>query len=193
MHRFALTVTTLFSLALGACSPHQAPAAQAPESRADASTATPQAPGAVPTAAVSAKPAPAALSTAGAALPLVVVHKSESCGCCTLWVEHMQDAGFQVQVRNSDDLGPIKERVGVPHGKGSCHTAEVGGYFVEGHVPAEDIKQLLASRPDAKGLTVPGMPLGSPGMEAPDGRVQPYAVELVGNDGGTRVFARHGE
>ena len=127
------------------------------------------------------------------ALPKVVVHKNASCGCCLLWVEHMQQAGFAVEVRNVDNLEPVKTRVGIPAGKGSCHTAEVDGYFVEGHVPADDVKRLLAERPDAKGLTVPGMPLGSPGMEVPDGRVQPYVVELVAADGSTSAFARHAE
>jgi len=124
-------------------------------------------------------------------LPLVVVHKTESCGCCGLWVEHMQKAGFPVEVRNLEDVTPVKQRVGVPLGKGSCHTAEVGGYFVEGHVPADDIKRLLAEKPVAKGLVLPGMPAGSPGMETPDGRVQPYVVELVGEDGNTVAFAQH--
>ena len=130
---------------------------------------------------------------ADSALPLIVVHKSASCGCCNLWVDHMREAGFQVEVRDIDNVNTIKERVGVPLGKGSCHTAEVGGYFVEGHVPADDVKRLLADRPDAKGLTVPGMPAGSPGMEVPDGTIQPYTVELVGQDGGTTAFAQHGE
>ena len=127
------------------------------------------------------------------ALPLVVVNKSLTCGCCELWVEHMQDAGFPVRVVNTENLNPIKERVGVPYGKASCHTAEVDGYFVEGHVPAEDIKRLLAERPEGKGLVLPGMPAGSPGMERPDGRVQPYAVELVNRDGTTSPFAQHTE
>lgn len=127
-----------------------------------------------------------------AMLPRVLVHKSPTCGCCSLWVDHLRDAGFMVDVRNEENLIPVKERVGVPYGKGSCHTAEVGGYFVEGHVPAEDIKRLLARKPDAKGLTVPGMPMGSPGMEMPDGRRQPYTVELVKRDGSTVVFAEHG-
>lgn len=127
-----------------------------------------------------------------AALPLLVVTKTPSCGCCHLWVEHMQDAGFKVEIHDVDDMTPVKERVGVPYGKGSCHTAEVGGYFIEGHVPAEDVKRLLAEKPNAKGLAVPGMPLGSPGMETPDGRVQPYAVELVAQDGSTSPFSRHG-
>lgn len=124
-------------------------------------------------------------------LPLVVVHKNESCGCCNAWVDHMHAAGFTVEVRNEANLGPIKEQVGVPAGKGSCHTAEVAGYFVEGHVPAEDIKRLLAQKPDAKGLVLPGMPAGSPGMEMPDGRSEPYTVELVARDGSTAPFAHH--
>ena len=124
-------------------------------------------------------------------LPTVVVHKSASCGCCGLWVDHMRAAGFPVDVRNTENLNPIKESLGVPVGKGSCHTAQVGGYFVEGHVPASDIKRLLQEKPDAKGLVLPGMPLGSPGMEVPDGRTQPYTVELVSRDGSTSAFAEH--
>lgn len=126
-------------------------------------------------------------------LPRVVVHKSSSCGCCTLWVNHLRESGFAVDVRDQDNLSPVKERVGVPVGKGSCHTAEVGGYFVEGHVPAQDIKRLLAEKPDAKGLVLPGMPAGSPGMEMPDGGIQAYTVELVGRDGSTTAFAQHGQ
>ena len=126
------------------------------------------------------------------ALASVLVHKSPTCGCCELWVEHLRKAGFQVQVRNEENLNPIKERLGVPYGKGSCHTAEVGGYIVEGHVPAEDIKRLLAEKPDARGLVLPGMPLGSPGMEVPDGTGMPYTVELVKRDGSTVAYAKHG-
>jgi len=103
----------------------------------------------------------------------------------------MRAAGFAVEVRNTDDLNPLKERVGVPYGKGSCHTAEVAGYFVEGHVPAADVKRLIAEKPDAKGLVLPGMPMGSPGMESPDGRIQPYTVELVARDGTVSPFAEH--
>lgn len=122
---------------------------------------------------------------------LVVVHKTESCGCCHLWVEHMEKSGYKVTVRNVIDLGGIKERVGVPYGMGSCHTARVGGYFIEGHVPAADIARLLEERPNAKGLTVPGMPLGSPGMEVASGETQPYDVNLVALDGSTSVFTHH--
>lgn len=136
---------------------------------------------------------PPSSPAAAAAWPLLVVTKSPTCGCCHLWVEHMQNAGFEVEVHDVQDINLAKERVGVPHGKGSCHTAEVGGYFVEGHVPAEDVKRLLVEKPDAKGLAVPGMPAGSPGMEMPDGRVQPYVVELVARDGSTSVFAHHGQ
>ena len=127
-----------------------------------------------------------------AALPLLVVNKNASCGCCRLWVEHMRQAGFKVEVHDIDNLDPIKTRVGVPVGKGSCHTAEVGGYFIEGHVPAGDVKRLLAEKPAAKGLVAPGMPMGSPGMEAPDGASQRYTVELVQNDGTTMPYAEHG-
>lgn len=131
-------------------------------------------------------------SVTPASLPLVTVHKSPTCGCCKLWVEHLQRAGFPVQVVETDDLAPIKAQVGVPPGRGSCHTAQVAGYFVEGHVPADDIVRLLTERPDARGLALPGMPIGSPGMEVPSGAVQPYTVELVAKDGSTTAFSDHG-
>ena len=131
-------------------------------------------------------------SLLAAAAPKVVVHKSATCGCCKQWVKHLEQAGFSVDAIDHDDLAPIKARLGVPAGRESCHTAEVGGYFIEGHVPAEDIKRLLSERPAAKGLTVPGMPIGSPGMEQPSGEVQPYDVFLVAADGSTSVYAHHG-
>ena len=123
---------------------------------------------------------------------LVIVHKSEGCICCEAWVKHLQGAGFTVRVIEESNLGPIKEQVGVPVGKGSCHTAEVQGYFLEGHVPASDLQRLLRERPKAKGLVVPGMPPGSPGMEVPSGRFAAYEVLLVALDGTTTVFAKHG-
>jgi len=129
--------------------------------------------------------------TPDSASPVVLVSKSASCGCCKLWVTHLEQAGFTVEVRDLDDLEPLKDRLGVPPGKRSCHTAEVGGYFVEGHVPADDVKRLLAEKPDALGLAVPGMPAGSPGMEMPDGSAQAYTVELVGRDGSTSVQASY--
>lgn len=130
--------------------------------------------------------------TPPAILPPMTVHKHPACGCCGVWIEHMKRAGFQVAEKNVEDMGPVKDAAGVPAAMGSCHTAHVGGYFVEGHVPAKDVLRLLRERPDAKGFAVPGMPLGSPGMEHPDGIVQPYAVSLVLRDGSVREFSRHG-
>lgn len=124
-------------------------------------------------------------------LPIALVHKSPTCGCCVLWVDHLKKAGFDVEIRDNEDVTPVKQRLGVPYGKGSCHTAEIGGYFIEGHVPVEDIKRLLAEKPDAKGLVLPGMPMGSPGMEGPEGTSQSYTVELVARDGTTSPFSQH--
>lgn len=136
-------------------------------------------------------------ATAGATidreLPLAIVHKTASCGCCGVWADHLKAAGFAVEIRDTDDMHPVKQRLGVPAGKASCHTAEIGGYVVEGHIPASDIKRLLTERPTARGLVLPGMPAGSPGMEMPDGYVQPYTVELVRTDGSTEPFAQHGQ
>lgn len=165
-------VACAIALSLAAC-------ARAPSARDGAATGSAQ---------TSASPTP----VAGQALPLAVVHKTPTCGCCGDWIDHLRDAGFVVEVRDADDLTPVKQRLGVPYGKGSCHTAEIGGYFVEGHVPADDIKRLLAEAPKARGLVLPGMPIGSPGMEAPDGTVQPYTVELVTRDGSTVAYATHG-
>ena len=126
-----------------------------------------------------------------AALPVVAVYKTPWCGCCKLWVEHLRKAGFTVEVHDVEDLDAQKDRMGVPADKRSCHTAQVAGYYVEGHVPAADIKRLLKDKPKAEGLVLPGMPMGSPGMEMPDGRTQPFAVELVDAKGQATVFARH--
>lgn len=131
-------------------------------------------------------------TTAAPALPLVKVTKNPTCGCCKVWVQRLRDAGFQVEVNDVDNLNAVKQRVGLPYGMGSCHTAEVDGYFVEGHVPVEDIKRLLRERPQAKGIAVPGMPVGSPGMEVPSGQAQPYDVMLVGRDGSASVYSHHG-
>lgn len=126
-------------------------------------------------------------------LPRLVVFKNASCTCCASWVKHLQHAGFRVKVNNVSNLAPIKERVGIPAGMGSCHTAEIGGYFIEGHVPAADVMRLLAEHPKAKGLAVRGMPIGSPGMEDPLRKPQAYDVYLVASDGSASVFAHHGE
>ena len=124
-------------------------------------------------------------------LPLMTVYKSATCGCCKLWVDHMEKAGFKVSVIATEELNPIKQKFGVPATLGACHTASVGGYFVEGHVAASDVKRLLKEKPDALGISVPGMPLGSPGMEAPSGETQPYTVTLVNKDGSLSIYSSH--
>lgn len=119
----------------------------------------------------------------------VEVYKSPTCKCCAKWVDHMRANGFTV---NTNDVGnkEARERAGISTALGSCHTALVGGYAIEGHVPAQDIKRLLKERPRAIGLAVPGMPHGSPGMEG--ARSEPYNVLLIDKQGGTTVFSRHG-
>ncbi|GAB1579258.1 DUF411 domain-containing protein [Bordetella petrii] len=120
----------------------------------------------------------------------VQVWKTPTCGCCQDWVAHLRDHGFQVQVNEVDDTSAIRARLGIPAEYGSCHTGLVDGYALEGHVPARDIQRLLRERPAAIGLAVPGMPLGSPGMDGPEyeGRKHPYDVLLVRRWGLTSVF-----
>ena len=117
----------------------------------------------------------------------VVVYKSPTCGCCKAWVKHLRDNGFEVEVHQRYNVEPVKDEMGVPKPLRSCHTAKVGGYVIEGHVPADLIVKLLEEKPAAAGLAVPGMPMGSPGMEGP--RKDPYDVILFG-DQGSRVYAR---
>jgi hypothetical protein len=120
----------------------------------------------------------------------LTIYKSASCGCCAKWVEHVEKHGFTVTVVNVDDVMAVKAKAGIPNKLASCHTSKVGGYVVEGHVPAADIKKLLAQKPKAKGIAVPGMPMGAPGMEHGDHR-QPYQTLLIKADGSTAVFAQH--
>lgn len=124
--------------------------------------------------------------------PSIVVYKNFHCDCCERWVEHLEAHRFNVRVENVDDLGKVKERFGIPRDKDACHTGEIEGYFIEGHVPAEDIKRIIRTKPDAKGLLVPGMPIGSPGMEQGNKRA-PYDVLLVDKSGNTSVFTRYGK
>lgn len=128
--------------------------------------------------------------TTSEAQPRILVHKSPTCGCCGDWVTHLRQNGFEVEVQEVDDLEPVALRLGVPEQLRSCHTGEIGGYFVEGHVPAADIRRLLAERPNALGITVPGMPIGSPGMERGNVR-QAFQVLLVDRSGTPSVFANH--
>jgi hypothetical protein len=132
--------------------------------------------------------ATAFISTAANAAQLTVM-KSPYCGCCAKWIEHVQQHGFTVKIVDTEDMGAVKKRLGVPNRLASCHTTMAGGYFIEGHVPAADIKRLLAQKPKATGIAVPGMPAGSPGMEMAG--KEPYATILVRSDGTTGVFARH--
>ena len=134
---------------------------------------------------------PFADQPAATPLPAMIVHKSEGCGCCDAWVAHVRLAGFPVEVRSENNLNSIKTRLGVPVGKGSCHTAEIDGYLIEGHVPVADIQKLLKERPAARGLVLAGMPLGSPGMETPDGSADAFTVELVARDGSTSAYSQY--
>lgn len=123
-------------------------------------------------------------------LPQIEVFKSPTCGCCGAWVDHLRSAGFPVKVVEVDDTTATRERYGLPDKFGSCHTGVVHGYVIEGHVPAEEVKRLLALKPAAIGLAVPGMPVGAPGMEYGD-RQDPYDVFLVDKSGRGAVFAHY--
>ena len=144
--------------------------------------------------ALAAAPARAAKPAAGAAPagPLVEVWKSPTCGCCKDWVTHMEGHGFTVKVNDSGNTA-ARKRLKVADKYGSCHTALVGGYVIEGHVPARDVQRLLKKRPAALGLAVPGMPVGSPGMDGPDygNQKDPYDVLLLRADGSAAVFASY--
>jgi hypothetical protein len=120
------------------------------------------------------------------------VYRSEDCSCCGKWAEYLKKNGFKVRLHNmsSSRLDAIKTEARIPDKLASCHTGKIEGYVIEGHVPAEDIKRLLAERPKAVGLVVPGMPIGSPGMEV-GSRKEPYEVLLLKEDGSTEVFAKH--
>lgn len=134
-----------------------------------------------------------ALAASGAAraeAPVrVEAFKSPYCGCCQKWVEHMRKNGFEIVAKDVDDVPAVRKGLGMPDRYGSCHTAKVGGYVIEGHVPAEDVRRLLRERPRAVGLSAPGMPQGSPGMET--STPQAYDTLLVRANGGHEVFAKH--
>jgi hypothetical protein len=171
----AITAATF--LALTACS-------ASPRSSADSTTASGSA-------------APVTSTTAAAGIPAssvpgepaLVVYKTPTCGCCKGWVKAMESAGFKVEVHDLDDLSATKHAAGVPDELQACHTARIGGYVVEGHVPAEDIRRLLAERPDVAGIAAPGMPMGSPGMEG--AYKDHYDVVTFGGNGRSAVFASH--
>jgi hypothetical protein len=124
--------------------------------------------------------------------PEITVYKTPTCGCCGKWIAHLEANGFSVTTQNRDNLSEIKAENHITPNISACHTAIVDGYVVEGHVPAEAIFRLLKERPDVAGITVPGMPAGSPGMEIPSGYVQPYEVLTFDADGNTEVFTTRG-
>ena len=122
--------------------------------------------------------------------PSMTVYKSATCGCCTEWINHLEENGFNVQAKNVEDLNKYKIMANLPYGMGSCHTGFVNGYAVEGHVPAADIKRMLTEKPNIRGLAVPGMPMGSPGMEYGN-RKDAYQVISYTQTGETQVYASH--
>lgn len=119
----------------------------------------------------------------------IMVYKSPTCGCCKKWVSHLKKEGFTVKTKNYTDMKPIKKRFGVKPQFQSCHTAKVGKYFIEGHVSASDIKKLLQEKPDIKGLSAPGMPMGSPGMEGH--RKDKYDVIAIDENNNATVYSKH--
>jgi len=157
-----LTVFTLLTLILAACAGSAPPDAPAQEA-----------------------------AQAPAASPTIHVYKSPTCGCCSDWVDRLVEYGFEVETEDMDNLAGIKKQYGVPANLQSCHTAVVDGYVIEGHVPPADIERLLAERPDAVGLAVPGMIAGSPGMEVPGSPAQPYDVVLFDESGQSSLFSSY--
>ena len=124
------------------------------------------------------------------ASPVVTVYKSPTCGCCNNWVKHLEDNGFEVTTVDLQDVNPIKRKFGIVPNLSSCHTAIVDGYAIEGHVPAQDVKRLLAEKPDVIGISVPGMPVGSPGMEMGN-RIDAYSVVIFDKNGNVNIYSRY--
>ena len=120
----------------------------------------------------------------------MTVYKSPTCGCCDKWITHMEENGFKVNAVDVLEMSIVKDKYGINRQLASCHTAEIDGYFIEGHVPASDVKRLLSEKPDISGLTVPGMPIGSPGMEMGD-RKDAYSVLAIGKGGDIQIFNQY--
>ena len=128
------------------------------------------------------------VSVSALAAEQMTVYKSQYCGCCEQWVKHMQESGFELKVVDTEQLAPLKQQHGVTPQLASCHTALVGGYVVEGHVPAADVQRMLEQKPAIRGLTVPGMPQSAPGMDIPG---QPYQVLAIDEAGQTALWASY--
>lgn len=120
---------------------------------------------------------------------IIEVHRSPTCGCCEDWIAHLENHGYDTRVKNSQNMSAVKSQHHVPSSLQSCHTAVINGYVIEGHVPVAEIERLLAEQPDITGLAVPGMPLGSPGMDSPGAGTQPYDVIAFDEAGNATVFA----
>jgi hypothetical protein len=135
-------------------------------------------------------PAPVSTAASGSDSTTLVVYKESTCPCCNAWVDYMRNNGFRVVTYNVSDLDAVKQKHAIASNLQSCHTTEVGGYYVEGHVPADLVRKLLAERPRIAGITVPGMPVGSPGMEV--GPPEPYDILSVDSAGRTAVFGSRG-
>jgi hypothetical protein len=123
--------------------------------------------------------------------PVIEVYKDPGCECCSKWIDHMRASGFTANVHNDRNVAAFKDKVGVPAAMRSCHTGTVGGYVVEGHVPASDVRRMLREQPKVLGLAIPGMPMSAPGMGQPGAPVQPYTVLAFTRGGATRVYAEH--
>lgn len=178
------------ALLIAACSRQNAPGNGAAWGAERAAAA---APAAAPTT-VAAAATPALASAQAAPVPgadTITVYKDPNCGCCGKWVDNMRANGFTVVTIDQPDMAPIKQRYGVANDVASCHTARVGGYVVEGHVPASDIRRLLAERPKITGIAAPGMPMGAPGMEMPGMKADTYDVVAFDSAGARSLFAEH--
>lgn len=125
------------------------------------------------------------------ALPKITMHQNPNCGCCHKWAEHLKAEGFAVDIKPTRNMNAVKQQLGIPVGLASCHTATVDGYVIEGHVPASDIKRLLKEKPDVAGLTAPGMPRHSPGMQPPGEKPRGYDVLSYDKHGKTAVFTSY--
>jgi hypothetical protein len=165
-----MRILVIAALLLAACSP------ATPESSARSDSGSPASPA-------------TRVAAAHQTSDTITVYKTPTCGCCAKWVDHLREHGYHVNAIDQNDLSEVKSRLGVSSALQSCHTATVGGYVVEGHVPAADIRRLLAERPSVTGLAVPGMPSGSPGMEG--FRSERYDVLAFDKGGATKVFASH--
>lgn len=123
----------------------------------------------------------------------MTVYKSPTCGCCSAWISHLEQAGYTITVKDQANLSPVKAAQGVPPAMQSCHTALIDGYVIEGHVPVADIERLLRDRPAIRGIAVPGMPIGSPGMEVPGVAPEPFAVLSFDEQGNVQEFSRYNQ